>query len=719
MDIRDELDAMLNNLKNGTPKSTPKASTPPPAPRKSVYDKMSVDELVTALSDENKPKAPEPKPATAPKKSAPQQPQNGIPQNLLDMLGDTADTPAKPRFAAKKSASAKAPKPVKSEPEIATVPEKPKKKRIIISGELPDYEEIRNRSLKEDADKAEREAREKAEREAREQAEREAREQAEREAREQAEREEREQAEREAREQAEREAREQAEREAREQAEREAREQAEREAREQAEREAREKAEREAREQAEREAREQAEREARESEEAESESENDEESYNDEDEVVKETDDVEEEEEKPKKGIFSGLKSLFSKKHSDDDEDDENEDVEEDDESDDEDDKNDMSDEESYSEELIDENFPESSDEEEIDDSEDDSQLSASELIDKALAAIEEENLPENTNDVPSDSVDSLIADIREDAANTIAEISESESSDTNEEEVAEESAENNAQQPDIDIALDTPKKKGRVVSALERILDEDPAALSDERREKPEADEIDVAVKKKKSKGKFKRNLFAFLGVIFTLLAIVGLIVTVNYGINRFRSFSVGETKRDRFTEVIYPAVIMDIESFANPSELASDQVISAALWSFVMKGDFSKYTVTFDIISVPAVDVESFAAQLFGDNLPELSHATVGSGELKFYYNEAQKCYNVPIQPISFTYQPEITYVSKTGSEYTITVDYIKELPAWMKDKEDYTPDVSKTVEFRITEKDDSYTINSMTVINVNRVD
>ena len=663
MDIRDELDAMLNNLKNGTPKSTPKASTPPPAPRKSVYDKMSVDELVTALSDENKPKAPEPKPATAPKKSAPQQPQNGIPQNLLDMLGDTADTPAKPRFAAKKSASAKAPKPVKSEPEIATVPEKPKKKRIIISGELPDYEEIRNRSLKEDADKAEREAREKAEREAREQAEREAKEQAEREARE--------------------------------------------------------KAEREAREQAEREAREQAEREARESEEAESESENDEESYNDEDEVVKETDDVEEEEEKPKKGIFSGLKSLFSKKHSDDDEDDENEDVEEDDESDDEDDKNDMSDEESYSEELIDENFPESSDEEEIDDSEDDSQLSASELIDKALAAIEEENLPENTNDVPSDSVDSLIADIREDAANTIAEISESESSDTNEEEVAEESAENNAQQPDIDIALDTPKKKGRVVSALERILDEDPAALSDERREKPEADEIDVAVKKKKSKGKFKRNLFAFLGVIFTLLAIVGLIVTVNYGINRFRSFSVGETKRDRFTEVIYPAVIMDIESFANPSELASDQVISAALWSFVMKGDFSKYTVTFDIISVPAVDVESFAAQLFGDNLPELSHATVGSGELKFYYNEAQKCYNVPIQPISFTYQPEITYVSKTGSEYTITVDYIKELPAWMKDKEDYTPDVSKTVEFRITEKDDSYTINSMTVINVNRVD
>ncbi len=672
MDIRDELDAMLNNLKNGTPKSAPKASTPPPAPRKSVYDKMSVDELVTALSDENKPKPSEPNPAPVPKKSAPQQPQNGIPQNLLDMLGDTADEPARPRFAAKK-APAKKTEPVKAEPKAAPIPEKPKKKRIVISGELPNYEEIRQRSLQEDAEKAEHEAREKAEREAREEAEREAREKAEREAREKAERE------------------------------------------------AREKAEREAREKAEREAREKAEREAKEKEEVEAEAESeteyeaDEEPSEYEEETVEESEDTEEEEEKkPKKGFLSGLKSLFSKKDSDDDEDDDDEDEDED-----EDEDDDEPDDESDSHEVTDEILPEADDEEEFETSEDDSQLSASELIDKALAAIEEENLTADSEDEGSDSVDSIIADIREDAASTIAEITEGESSEAKEEEVPDTSEENDTPQPEIDIALDTPKKKGRVVSALERILDEDPAALSDERREKPEADEIDVAVSKKKSKGRFKRSLFAFLGVIFTLLAIVGLIASVNYGVSKFRSFSVGETKRDRFTEVIYPAVIMDIESFANPSELASDQVISAALWSFVMKGDFSKYTVTFDIISVPAVDVESFAAQLFGENLPELTHSTVGSGELKFYYNEAQKCYNVPIQPISFTYEPEITYVSKTGSEYTITVDYIRELPAWMKDKEDYTPDISKTVEFRITEKDDSYTINSMTVINVNRVD
>ena len=663
MDIRDELDAMLNNLKNGTPKSTPKSSTPPPAPRKSVYDKMSVDELVSSLSGSSKPKeaAPVQKPVQEPQ-TAPvtdKNTNNGIPQNILDMLGDTDSDNAKPRFASFKKKSAV--QTVKTSPADSPTPiqpEKPKKKRIVISGELPDYEEIRSRSLKEDAERAEREAREQAEREAREQAEREAKEQAEREAREQAEREAKEQAERDAREQAERDAREQAEREA-----------------------------------------------------VEADDETEEET-SEEDESV---------EEMPKKGFFAGLKSLFSKKDDGDDDDSEEDESSDDDG---ETDNDEDSDESSEEPDEIPDTTDDTADEDIF---VNDSQLSASELIDKALAAIEDEGIISDetpienaSEDETTDSVDSLIADIREDAANTIAEIEENDSPVDEAEDVGEAPLPEQDDSPaDIDIAIDTPRQKGRIVTALEAILDEDPSSLSDERREKAEADEDTASKPKKKSKGGFKRTLYAVLGVVFTLLAVVGLISSISYGIDRFRRFSAGETKRDRFTEVIYPAVIMDIESFSNPSELASDQIISAALWSFVMEGDFSKYTVTFDIISVPAVDVEAFAAQLFGENLPAITHATVGSGELKFYYNEAQKCYNVPVRPISFTYEPEITYVSKTGDDYTLTVDYIRELPAWMKDAEDYTPDISKTVEFNISEKDDSYIINSMTVINVNRVD
>lgn len=365
-----------------------------------------------------------------------------------------------------------------------------------------------------------------------------------------------------------------------------------------------------------------------------------------------------------------------------------------------------------------------------------DTQESATGLIDAAIAAIEELNLDseENessdlsdaqseTDDNREDAADELISDIREDAAEVIAEITGEKSDDTavDSEETAEESAketeysdsENNV---DIDINVETPKKKSRIIAVLENILEENPDVISDERSEKAEADSIDISLEKKGS-GRLKKYLYTICGVFFAVFTVVGIIASVGFISSRFKSFTAGENKKDSFTDIIYPAVIMDIESFASPSELSSQQIISASLWSLIMSEEkMSKYQQTFDIISVPAVDVEAYATELFGKNLPEISHSTVGSGELKFYYNSETKSYNVPVNPISFTYEPVITSVSKTDNKYTLVVDYIKELPAWIEDKEGYTPDVSKTVEFVLNEKDGVYTIASMTLLNVN---
>ena len=80
--------------------------------------------------------------------------------------------------------------------------------------------------------------------------------------------------------------------------------------------------------------------------------------------------------------------------------------------------------------------------------------------------------------------------------------------------------------------------------------------------------------------------------------------------------------------------------------------------------------------------------------------------------------RSYNVPVNPIAFTYEPEIKSVVKNGGEYTVTVDYVKELPAWMKESKNFSEEISKTVEFKLAESGDSYVILSMTVINVNAV-
>ncbi len=345
---------------------------------------------------------------------------------------------------------------------------------------------------------------------------------------------------------------------------------------------------------------------------------------------------------------------------------------------------------------------------------------SAVELIDAALAAInssadesettveeagdEAENISETVEETEENEsrVSSLIDGIRENAASAIAEL------DKPKEETVEFPAEpvikkDSEEKPNNPIET----KKRRITSALTKILDEDTDALLNEKSEKTESDEVS----ERKSEKKFRKRLYAILGVVFAVFAVIGIITSVGKGIGLIKNFTSGEVKKDGFTEVIYPAVIMDIESFNNAAELTSEQIITASIWSIIMNDEkISKYSLNAggDTVSISAYDVEAQAVELFGQDLPEFVHTTLGPVESRFYFDADRGAYNVKVKPIIFTYHPEIKSIVKSGSDYTVTVDYVDERPAWMEKS------VSKSVEFNITEKDDgTYRINSMKIL------
>lgn len=251
----------------------------------------------------------------------------------------------------------------------------------------------------------------------------------------------------------------------------------------------------------------------------------------------------------------------------------------------------------------------------------------------------------------------------------------------------------------------ETQKPKGKVTSALGRILEEDPDELIAQRREHVEADSVaDVARADK------KKRLYTIFGIIMSVFAVIGIIATVIKGVGLFSRFTSGEVKKDGFTQMIYPAAIMDIEPFSDPSQLTSEQIITATIWSIIMDDSkISKYEPTLDTVSIPDIDVEKYAVDLFGENLPAFEHGTVGPLESRFYYSEG--AYNVKLKPITHTYAPEIKSIVKNGSDYTLTVDYYDELPQWMD------RNVAKQVEFRLTEKEDgTFRFSSMKIISVN---
>lgn len=403
----------------------------------------------------------------------------------------------------------------------------------------------------------------------------------------------------------------------------------------------------------------------------------------------------------------------------------------------------------------------------------DDSAVSATDLIDAAIAAI---NHPEDAApDNYSDPVGSMLNNIREDAAEAIADINTPKSAEplvltdediingltpdlkerfdalspdkqrqvidmrrsqmgavapeAAEEAVPEESApavdeyeeaineatsteglfeaeevsEETAAEPE---KAEAPAEKAeKEPSTFKKILDEDPAELIAQRSEHVESSEADTVTDTPK-----KRRLYTVLGVVLTVFAVIGIIATIAKGIGFAKSFTSGEVKKDSFTQMIYPAAIMDIEPFSDPSQLTSEQVITATIWSIIMDDSkVSKYELTLDTVSIPDVDVEKYAVELFGENIPAFEHATVGPVESRFYYSDG--AYNVKVKTITHTYAPEIKSITKNGNEYTLNVDYIAELPQWMEKT------VAKQAEYKLIEKDDgTFQYSSMKILSVN---
>ena len=193
----------------------------------------------------------------------------------------------------------------------------------------------------------------------------------------------------------------------------------------------------------------------------------------------------------------------------------------------------------------------------------------------------------------------------------------------------------------------------------------------------------------------------YNILALICIILAIIGVIAIINACIS-------GEgSSDDKYRKAVYPAVITDINAFETPSELPVNQILSTAIWSVIIDSEkLSAYPQRVNNMAIiPAEDIEKYATEIFGDDIPALIHSTIVTSDSKFYYNEEANSYSVEISPHTFTYTPEVLSVSRKSGKYIVEVNYIDQHPEWMEDT------VSKSVEFTLSKNDNNgYKIDSM---------
>lgn len=247
-------------------------------------------------------------------------------------------------------------------------------------------------------------------------------------------------------------------------------------------------------------------------------------------------------------------------------------------------------------------------------------------------------------------------------------------------------------------------KQEKESIENIKKIFDE---ALDESHEEMAELTEAQAVPDMPLSNPEgLRRKLFYILGIIITILAIVGLFSTVSFAVEKIKNFADNTQQKNEFAKFIYPIVICDPAPFDNTVKLRNDTMITAAIWDIILYEDKTKYEADFDMIIIPEVDVEQHAVSLFGTGL-SFEHQPINGADIQFYYDESISSYRVPSNPRYFTYSPYIEEIVRDGEKYTLTVGYVSPTPSWLTLTSDEEPEPEKYVEYVVSKHGDEMSL------------
>jgi hypothetical protein len=212
------------------------------------------------------------------------------------------------------------------------------------------------------------------------------------------------------------------------------------------------------------------------------------------------------------------------------------------------------------------------------------------------------------------------------------------------------------------------------------------------------------------------KQRVMAIVGLFVTIFTIIGIVSTVKFAINTTIDIVDKKAQKQVFNDFLFPLVMLDPPSFERLPSLDHKTLLTSAIWNIVIN-DKNKYKVDeYDMMIIPATDVEASAIKMYGKGLT-FKHQTLGDGDFLFNYNSENKTYFVPVTPNFLPKAPRVDKISKSGSIYTLTVSYISTSNLWsLSGKTINIKDIvkNKVVEFKVIKSDkNAYKIISMKVI------
>lgn len=228
---------------------------------------------------------------------------------------------------------------------------------------------------------------------------------------------------------------------------------------------------------------------------------------------------------------------------------------------------------------------------------------------------------------------------------------------------------------------------------------------------------------KQKKNKG--GKNSLAFpIGIIATVLAVIGLITVISFTVNTFKNISDKTADKAEYEDMLAPVVMFDPDPFDDLTQADVSQLLNSAVWALLMSEDGAdKYSYSegenFGIV-VPQKDIEQYFISLFGTEIDIASmHSSIDMSEYDITYDAALQSYILPITGVESAYTPKVYDIEKQGSSLVLTVGYIGN-KAWVQiaDGEYAAPEPDKSMKITLRERSGGMYVSSIQAVDIQEV-
>lgn len=211
------------------------------------------------------------------------------------------------------------------------------------------------------------------------------------------------------------------------------------------------------------------------------------------------------------------------------------------------------------------------------------------------------------------------------------------------------------------------------------------------------------------------KKNRFFFGFAIFIIvMAIIGCVSTIRFIGSATSQLLDNSSLKNEFTQFIFPVVVNDISPFNSVEEIPNTSKVTCAIWNILIKKDTSAYDPEgTGQLTIPEYDVTASCKEIFGSTVT-LQHQSVGTGEVRFTYNEASHSYSAAKNIRYLTYAPQIVEMTEDNGVYRLIVGYLPPALATVTgiNNMEVTPD--KYMEYTINYWDGKSTLVSVKFAN-----